>query len=119
MYKWPIGIHLEDLELALHWHYGTRHHDEYLLLLDRYQPLIAYPNPVRDQVYLEGFHDHDHAHIRLLDLQGRVIQSHDISVSTDRVNIDMHDLSPGVYLLQVRMPETSQVFRPSSNESSH
>lgn len=68
--------------------------------------LKIYPNPVRDNLYVEGNYDS----IRLFSLDGRMIYGNDAPTG-DMTVIDMNVCPAGVYLLNVTEDGQSKTFR--------
>lgn len=55
-----------------------------------------YPNPAKDNIIIEGV---TKAKIELSNLQGQVIKS--VNVSDDKINMDISDLSNGIYSMKI------------------
>ncbi len=68
--------------------------------------LTVMPNPTRDRLLIGGFADT--AVLRVLDLSGRLLHS---TRATAPARLDVADLRPGTYLLEVRTPQRSQAVR--------
>lgn len=69
------------------------------------QSIRVYPNPAHDQVTLEfGVVSHpEHCYLRLLDPAGRELQVHALHGSEGRLVLDIKDLAPGLYSVEVRV----------------
>lgn len=57
----------------------------------------VYPNPARDQITIEGLKANV-TEVRLLDITGKVIKT--ITVTGDRMLVDLSDLNPGYYFIK-------------------
>jgi hypothetical protein len=68
--------------------------------------LRLYPNPVNDELIIEYAGDHDGLTIEILDLQGRVLQSHNMDFSKIKLNVTR--LEPGIYFSRIHAK--SRVF---------
>ncbi len=64
--------------------------------------LIAYPNPVRDMVYLRSdkFVDGPELHIRVVDISGREVMQTQKAAS-EIIILNLHSLDPGTYFVTV------------------
>ncbi len=58
---------------------------------------VVYPNPVFDQITLDGVEDVNK--VEIYDISGRMVRS--IQVDARKVNMNLSDLRPGVYILSV------------------
>ncbi len=64
----------------------------------------VYPNPARDQIVLKGL-DTGISEIKILDITGKVVKN--ITVSGDRMNVNISDLKAGYYFIKAN----NQAFR--------
>lgn len=61
--------------------------------------LSIYPNPVQDRLYVE-YPDGNTEQLRIIDLQGRVIQSQQIDPAKQKTTMDLSLVHEGIYLLE-------------------
>ncbi len=67
----------------------------------------VYPNPVGDRLYidLEG-HDYQTATISLMNMQGQIVRSMSLQDKvSDQVVLQVDDLLPGIYMLNIRFDD--------------
>ena len=65
--------------------------------------LITYPTPVEDEVNLELWdRDKNINSITIMDIQGKVLKQENKQESTYKLNMDVAELSAGIYLVKVR-----------------
>lgn len=62
--------------------------------------LHVYPNPVRDKLRLNTFGSGDHA-VMILTPNGDIVMSEKLDLVGGQAQMDVHQLTPGVYVLQV------------------
>ena len=71
--------------------------------------LRAYPNPASDAIALAGNLPDGTAVLRWLDSTGRVIRSRTIVVQQGRSLLDRTGLVPGVYVIELQLPDSTMV----------
>ncbi|PIB28827.1 hypothetical protein BFP77_09365 [Maribacter sp. 4U21] len=77
------------------------------LYLNTAQP---YPNPTKNMVYVAGFFDIEKVTARVIELTGRtVLNNKELYVDNGVLHVDLSNLSPGVYLLQIETPNQTAV----------
>ncbi|MCI5084017.1 MAG: T9SS type A sorting domain-containing protein, partial [Saprospiraceae bacterium] len=65
--------------------------------------MMIYPNPVQDQMVIELFETYeDDVNIRLISMDGRVLQQLSVDSATKRIPLGMTNYPSGTYLVQVR-----------------
>lgn len=62
-------------------------------------PFIVYPNPVRNRLTVESYHDAP-ARLRIIDIGGRVLREHRLSPFTRTTTLDVTDITAGLYFLE-------------------
>lgn len=69
---------------------------------EREMDISVYPNPSRGIVHLQISHldDNEQVQVRILDLQGREVAKPGIYVNGSRMQVDLHNLPAGIYLLE-------------------
>ena len=71
------------------------------------KPFFCYPNPAKDNLYIEFSPDIDCKSVELYDINGRLIETcHGASLQSSTINIA--NLTPGLYLIKVRMSDGSE-----------
>jgi Domain of unknown function (DUF4465)/Secretion system C-terminal sorting domain len=66
---------------------------------DQFNTLSVYPNPATDQVTVSFIDPASEGVLQLLDTTGNELASETISLGTDKINMNLSDLKPGVYVL--------------------
>ncbi len=82
-----------------------------LVSMEKQNRLVAFPNPVHDELYISGFLMSGIASIQLIDLHGRVILHQDAPITRDRLCLNVQDIASGVFLLHIHTTEINQIFR--------
>ena len=75
-------------------------------------PLQLYPNPARDEVYIN--YDCPEYDVRIMDMSGRVVLS--ASSLSFNARIDVSDLSQGTYLMECRDEQHPSSVKPFIKE---
>lgn len=92
--------------------FGTDSCDELTLADGRHdvtdRGIRVYPNPASGMLYIDGLPDHDPAIIRIYSIDGRLVSGHQ---KDDRARLDISDLRPGMYIVQVSGRTWSQAFK--------
>jgi len=73
------------------------------------QDIIVYPNPATDQLHLQAKDKLKDARLTLYDVRGRKLRTIEPTEETRTVQIDLHNISHGIYLLTIREAETFEV----------
>ena len=68
------------------------------------KPFIVYPNPVTDKLTIEFHINPEGAEIEILNLTGQAMITTRISPNRDILELDISQLSKGLYILKVTMP---------------
>jgi hypothetical protein len=69
------------------------------LSVDEYEiEYSIYPNPAQTHFTIEGIQGR--ARLKILDLQGRLIQKEEVSTSSKRISLD-HEITSGIYLVKI------------------
>lgn len=77
--------------------------------IDLSSSVSVYPNPVEDQLFISlSQYSSMQVHVQLSDIRGAVLYKN--KLNTDRHEISLKDLSPGIYLLTVRNALTNESF---------
>lgn len=66
------------------------------------QSAIIYPNPVKDQLNIRFNDAVDHVKLEILNLQGQLLKSASISLSTTSYSANVSDLKSGVYMVVLK-----------------
>jgi len=61
--------------------------------------ILFYPNPVRDELNVTGFHGK--ADIAIFDMTGRVVKSVNTVPGNERISLDVSTLIPGIYFVEI------------------
>ena len=62
----------------------------------------VYPNPATDNVNIHyNIEKVDNAYVEVIDIQGRVVKNLPLSFETENVNMNIKDLTSGVYILRM------------------
>lgn len=75
------------------------------------EELVVYPNPVVDELTVQNIAIDGNAVIEVLDIEGRVIFSKNVSNVFGNYTIDMSDIESGVYLVRVTAEDSVQKVR--------
>jgi len=73
-------------------------------------PLVVFPNPVSDVVYLQYPELQENASLNLLNAQGQLIQSHNIS-GVQQSKLDVSQLVSGVYTLRLQSDKGTRTVK--------
>lgn len=65
-----------------------------------------YPNPVSDRIFIQTSNKENEMEIEILDLQGRIVLTRN-SHNTEKAEIDIKSLSPGIYMVRLNNNENS------------
>ena len=78
--------------------------------------LVAYPNPTSGILTVESSFTKEETYtIELINASGQVILNQKINILGGKFDIDMSDVSSGLYLLQIRTGRTVQSIRLIKN----
>ena len=78
--------------------------------------LVAYPNPTSGILTVESsFTEEETCTIELINAYGQVILNQKMNIIGGKFDIDMSDVSSGLYLLQIRTGRTVQSIRVIKN----
>ena len=77
-------------------------------IVDPETDLNIYPNPASDHVYLTSSKQIENPLIRVIDMQGRVVFSHETQIISvnDPFEIKLYALKPGLYSFQINTAST-------------
>jgi hypothetical protein len=70
-----------------------------------------YPNPVRDEIYIESTNNFQFTHVSLYDIYGRKIEGLMGVVSSGNISISVADLPPGIYFVRIKGNDKSFYFK--------
>lgn len=75
-------------------------------------PWSLYPNPAVSTLTIEAENLHENSTIEIGDFMGRIVKTIRVMESTNRLEIDIRDLSGGAYQLKIKKPDavTARVF---------
>jgi hypothetical protein len=74
---------------------------------------VVYPNPIRDQLYIRSRVAAGYTRAVLYDLSGKLVRTESVDNIRfdDQLNIDMHDLDAGVYVLRIGGAERMHIYK--------
>ncbi|MDO4726247.1 MAG: M4 family metallopeptidase [Porphyromonadaceae bacterium] len=72
-------------------------------LIDNNRSLVIYPNPTKDEVFVKIGTNQGSINIAIVDMLGRVVKTTSFQTTSisEAINVDVRDLSSGVYSLQI------------------
>jgi len=73
--------------------------------------LEVYPNPVNSTLTIANFNISGYATITLVDLQGKVVYTNNVSDLTGNFQIDMSNYESGIYVVRVTTENTNQEIK--------
>lgn len=74
----------------------------------------VYPNPSSGLIYLDGLQGVNLNSIRLFDMKGSIVYVHSAAaLDGTQISLDLHDLSEGMYVLELNTENASRRFRIS------
>ena len=68
----------------------------------------VYPNPVMNQLWIEGLLETSIEQIEIIDLHGRIVLSKNVESGIDELNLDVDYLENGMYMINLYLPEGVQ-----------
>lgn len=72
--------------------------------------IVIYPNPVRDQLYIQFTNEVDSGLLTIYDLMGVVVKTKPLK-QVSQLKVSMFDLPPGVYTIMVTTGKTKNKFQ--------
>ena len=72
--------------------------------------ISVYPNPVRDQLFISSKVANGPTQLTLIDAQGRMVLQRNLNLSPESQSINLEQLSPGLYFLQLHQEKGRAVF---------
>ena len=86
---------------------GLKNYSKVVLLQDARQGLTMYPNPAKDVLYVQGLGNYKT--IQIADANGNILQRQ--IVVSDKQSIDIHNFTPGIYILTLTGNSESKTVR--------
>jgi len=68
--------------------------------------LSIFPNPVTNNVTIELVNNQDNSTIQLFDISGKLVTDYNVNIFAGRIELDIHNLSNGLYFITLTNPET-------------
>ena len=82
-----------------------------LLSTETNTSIKAYPNPVQHNICMTFDTPTQTAHVRILDVQGKVCVDQQITVQSGSANLNIDNLPKGFYLMEVKSKQQTQSFK--------